>query len=91
VEASEAIIYLLVGGGLMLAGLVIGFVIGRFVPARRRAPKPAEPICGCGHHVSFHDLPESTCHKRTRLVQCTCRRYAGPLPIDSLYAPEISA
>lgn len=85
----------------MLEGALIllaGIVIGRFVPARRRKPKPpkpVKPICGCGH--GFHDHgPQDpyACHARVSLGgsyrDCTCQRYAGPVPPE-YFAPEISS
>lgn len=87
---SAVIICMLVGGGLMLVGAMVGFLVGRYAPARRRTPKPVEPICGCGHNVSFHDLSASRCHKRAKLIQCTCRQYTGPVSIDLVYAPELN-
>jgi hypothetical protein len=52
----------------MIEGAVIAVVallIGRFLPARRRAPKapkPIEPVCGCGHHHAMHDA-DGTCNQ----------------------------
>jgi len=45
--------------------LAAGFLLGRFLPARRRrpkAPEPIEPVCGCKHHHSFHDPKTGICH-----------------------------
>jgi hypothetical protein len=88
----------------MLEGALIllaGFVVGRFLPGRRRTPKPApspKPLCGCGHHRSYH----SEGHKCTFNVErystargtyrdtCSCSEYVGPQPLPEYYAPEIS-
>lgn len=54
---------MLEGALILLAGLIIG----RFVPGRRRGPKPYKPkdeprpICGCGHHFSFHSPADGVC------------------------------
>lgn len=51
----------LAGGGLVVAGVLLG----RFLPARRRGPKPpkpVQPICGCGHHHGMHDPETGHCH-----------------------------
>ncbi|MFI6457163.1 hypothetical protein ACIBF6_37105 [Streptosporangium amethystogenes] len=77
-------------------------------------PVPKEPICGCSHHIAFHDLATGQCHSQVRVVtkwgrleddhapdtegipvewenqQCPCRRYSGPEPLTTLYAPELS-
>jgi hypothetical protein len=49
------------------------------------------PICGCGHHISFHD--EEGCHitvtitreamfgPRGMVTTCPCVRYVGPEPL----------
>jgi hypothetical protein len=46
--------------------LLAGILIGRFLPARRRAPRiaaPPQPVCGgCNHHLSFHDPATGVCH-----------------------------
>ncbi|MEU6709967.1 hypothetical protein ABZ897_00695 [Nonomuraea sp. NPDC046802] len=52
---------MLAGGGLVL----LGWAVGRFVPARRRTPKPPAPpkaICGCRHELAYHDPATSECH-----------------------------
>ncbi len=86
----------MIGG--MLAGALIfaaGALAGRFLPARRRGPKPAEPFCGCEHHISYHDPKTAECHGdgnyigNGRYSRCTCRRYSGPQPLPEFYAPEI--
>jgi hypothetical protein len=52
--------------GLEFAAVaLIGVLIGRFLPNRRKGPKPqqpVEPICGCDHHRSFHDPQTGQCH-----------------------------
>lgn len=92
---------LLVGGVLLGAG----WLAGRFAPARRRGPKSVQPVCGCKHHLAYHDPKSGHCMEENRVVTqrdaamvpvawkeipCTCEQYVGPLPIDSLYAPEIA-
>lgn len=89
-----------------------GTLAGRLMPARRRTPKPPtlapppKPICGCTHHLSFHDPKTSHCHglmkgKPVRYdlwnaptaydkVPCTCRQYSGPTPLPEYVAQEIS-
>jgi len=89
----------------MLEGALIllaGVLVGRFMPGRRRRPKPLpppKPICGCGHHRSFHsdgkactkDVERYNSIKGTHWVECACGEYTGPEPAPSFYAPEIGA
>jgi hypothetical protein len=52
--------------GLEFAAVaLIGVLLGRFLPNRRKRPKPKaapEPVCGCGHHHGFHDPKTGECH-----------------------------
>ncbi|MFE4449732.1 hypothetical protein [Streptomyces sp. NPDC056796] len=64
---------------------------------RRRAENGPEPICGCRHHLAYHDAREGVCYAEVRdsdhaeeRSQCSCRRYSGPEPLATLYAPELS-
>lgn len=73
--------------------------------ARERALNGPDPVCGCRHHLAYHDPKEGRCYavvkgKRSRdgeadaaaaaPLQCPCRRYAGPEPLATLYAPELT-
>jgi hypothetical protein len=83
--------------------IVAGMGIGRFWPARRKGPKPPEPVrpvCGCDHHHSYHDPQTGQCHGRRNLgywggqqnyEDCSCRQYSGALPLPEYYAPEIAS
>ena len=90
--------------------VVIGVLLGRFLPNRRKGPKPpkpVQPVCGCGHHHSYHDPKTGECHGMMRgepaqydgmgyataykQVPCTCRQYSGPQPVPEFYAPEIAS
>lgn len=46
--------------------MVIGVLLGRFLPGRRKgaapAAEPPKPVCGCKHHHSFHDPGSGKCH-----------------------------
>lgn len=83
------------------AGLVFGGYWTRIVAVRvkgRRVKSP-EPICGCDHHRSFHDPATGACHGQVYVGRdddymivhrsCTCRRYAGPMPIEEFYSPQL--
>lgn len=93
---------ILEGGAVALAGVLVG----RLLPNRRRTPKPPatpKPICGCGHHFSFHTPTTGVCKGTDRRVKysaggsnlgphdfpCGCQTYAGPTPMPEYFAPEI--
>ena len=71
--------------------------------ARERSLSGPEPVCGCGHHLAYHDARDAQCYASVKGTksdhgpdgeaerQCPCRRYAGPEPLATLYAPEITA
>lgn len=90
---------------LILGGviLLIGIIIGRFTAPRRtlapRLPPPPKPICGCGHHLAYHDKKSGQCNEyqpgvvqsgTNNKVTCKCRQYSGPLPLEQLVPTEIS-
>jgi hypothetical protein len=82
--------------------VIVGVLLGRFLPNRRKGPKPktVKPECGCGHHHSYHDPKSGVCNgvmkvpeSGSRLSyhqQCTCRQYSGPQPLPEFYAPEVT-
>lgn len=75
----------------------------REIAAKRPAiSAPPKALCGCGHHLSTHAPEDNRCHYTSRqatkwdeyedptkyeLVQCSCRQYVGPRPIDDLFTP----
>jgi hypothetical protein len=87
---------MLEGALIFLAGILIGAAL-RSLPARRKGPQEPKPVCGCGHHYSFHDPGKGMMcghmhydHGVGSNMMCTCKRYSGPEPLPSLYAPEIA-
>jgi len=61
--------------------------------------KKTEPICGCQHHLAYHDRETGQCHEyqpgvmvlETKAkVKCKCRRYVGPEPLSDVYAEELT-
>lgn len=98
---------MLVEGALILIiGIVIGRLWGKD-RKKNTGLKDPKPVCGCKHHYSMHDAETGHCHGQVRgnplrydsfddptaweMVQCPCRRYAGPEPLPTLYAPEIAS
>lgn len=82
--------------------VIIGVLLGRFLPNRRKGPKPPpEPVCGCGHHHGFHDPRTGQCHSMMKVpgsgsrdsyhTKCTCRVYSGPVPLPEYFAPEVTS
>ncbi len=49
--------------------------------AMRPAPEP-QPICGCSHHLSFHNPATSSC----AVDDCRCQQYVGPEPLGHVVA-----
>jgi len=75
------VIEMLAGGGLVL----LGVLVGRFLPARRRGPKPpkpVQPICGCGHHFSYHDPKTGECHGKAKGTETVVRDGKGKPVLD---------
>ncbi|MBE2999626.1 hypothetical protein IDM40_13040 [Nocardiopsis sp. HNM0947] len=64
--------------------------------------RSVQPLCGCGHHLVFHDRESSKCQSQvvipghwtgsneTTYRQCMCQGYRGPRPIDPYYAPDLN-
>lgn len=87
----------LVEGALIL---LTGILLGRFLPGRRKAPKLPAPVCGCGHHYSFHDPQTLACGYESAIYLgsgkygptciCRCARYAGPEPLPEYVPREIA-
>ena len=58
-----------------------------------------QPVCGCKHHLSYHDKKTGQCNNYQpdvhvtgtgALVQCKCRQYVGPEPLVQYFSPEIT-
>jgi hypothetical protein len=132
-----------IAGIILVSGLVAGGAWDRVKrlatdrqAARERLANGPEPICGCGHHLAFHDLHDGRCYAEVKRKgagggaksaadsaasaetgdesaagsgagaasanrtgqasadpvwrQCRCRRYAGPEPLATMYAPPIA-
>jgi hypothetical protein len=92
--------------GLEFAAVaLIGVLVGRLLPNRRKGPKDVKPICGCGHHHSYHDPATSKCNhgsmqhvgwekngnSKYEKWTCVCRQYSGPVPMPEFFAPEMTA
>ena len=91
---------MLIGAAIFAAGVVAG----RFLPSRRSAGrrKEIQPICSCGHAVSFHG-DDGRCNATATVSTwdngrwtgqeqkpCACQKYTGPEPLPAFYAPEIT-
>ncbi|MFI5717896.1 hypothetical protein [Nocardia sp. NPDC051750] len=85
---------LAVGAGLV----VIGWAGGRFGVRRARSGRKLPARCGCGHDLALHDRATGTCHAEDsrrgthglrEWVQCHCRRYTGPTPLEDVFSSPI--
>jgi len=45
-------------------------------------PAEPQPVCGCTHHLSFHNPRTSTC----AFEGCKCQQYVGPEPLGHVVA-----
>jgi hypothetical protein len=45
-------------------------------------PPDPQPICGCSHHLSFHNPTTSAC----AVDDCRCQQYIGPEPLGHVLA-----
>lgn len=95
---------ILEGGICVLVGILVGRAWQKAKKPKHKDPKP---VCGCRHHYSMHDPETGQCHglmngKPLRYdsfndptaweqIPCGCRRYSGPEPLPTYYAPEIAS
>lgn len=68
--------------------VVIGVLLGRFLPSRRRkTPEPRkspEPICGCDHHHGFHDSKTGECHGQVDGNPVKYNEYGRPMAYEQV-------
>jgi hypothetical protein len=91
--------------GALIAVVCLLLGVGvRSLPARRKGPKPVEAVCGCGHHLSYHDPKTRACGYASRPVvrstasiteygdalRCPCLSYTGPEPLHTYIPTEIA-
>lgn len=76
--------------------VALAYRVGR--GRRSSSDEPAEPVCGCKHHLALHHPKTKVCthveyvyHRAggARLNSydtqpCPCKQYVGPTPISSL-------
>lgn len=89
--------------GLLGAG--VGAVVGRLSRRKTPSvPTDPPPICGCGDNYALHDPTTRMCFGTRRqsvynkptasyydeTVQCPCRQYVGPIPVDSFTSMPVS-
>jgi hypothetical protein len=81
------IIVVIIAAAVAVSGTLLSLVL----LLRRRPVPPVRPICGCGHHRSFHDEGKGRCLYKTAffMFSCSCRVYTGPEPLPEYYAPPI--
>ncbi len=47
-----------------------------------KPPPEPQAICGCSHHLSFHNPQTSAC----AVDDCRCQQYVGPEPLGHVFA-----
>ncbi|TQN31432.1 hypothetical protein FHX37_1335 [Haloactinospora alba] len=103
---------LVIGAAVALGGVLVGRLLPERPAARpqhqeqqhqavhsgKHAP---QPICGCGHHLVFHDRETKMCQAQVVIPgrwtgqssssyrSCMCQGYRGPVPVDEYYAPDL--
>ncbi|TDQ45986.1 hypothetical protein [Actinorugispora endophytica] len=99
---------LVVGAMIALGGVLVGRVLPNRRAAREQSkpaipegPRTPQPVCGCGHHLVFHENKTKTCQAQVVIPgrwtgensnsyrKCMCQGYRGPVPVDEYYAPDI--
>jgi hypothetical protein len=50
--------------------------------AALKPPPEPQAICGCSHHLSFHNPRTSAC----AVDDCRCQQYVGPEPLGHVFA-----
>ena len=50
-----------------------------------QSPPEPQPICGCSHHLSFHNPRTSAC----AVADCRCQQYVGPEPLGHIFAQPL--
>jgi hypothetical protein len=53
--------------------------------AALQGPPEPQPICGCSHHLSFHNPRTSSC----AVDDCRCQQYVGPEPLGHVFAQPL--
>jgi hypothetical protein len=94
-------ISLLIGAAILLIGVVLGFVFGTFRRVLSPLEATPKAVCSCSHGLGQHDEKRGNCHGQVlrrsmrdkagnwlgdQWVQCTCRHYDGPQPIEQYLA-----
>ena len=53
--------------------------------AALKPPPEPQPVCGCSHHLSFHNPRTGACAEEG----CRCQQYVGPEPLGHVFAQPI--
>jgi hypothetical protein len=53
--------------------------------AALKAPPEPQPVCGCSHHLSFHNPRTGACAEEN----CHCQQYVGPEPLGHVFAQPL--
>ncbi|ASU86296.1 hypothetical protein CDO52_18410 [Nocardiopsis gilva YIM 90087] len=106
---------LVLGAAIAFGGVLVGRMLPRRADrqalqlhqqqhhqqALSSSQRTPQPICGCGHHLVFHDQKTKMCQAQVVIPgrwtgqtggtyrQCMCQGYRGPVPLDEYYAPDL--
>ncbi len=103
---------MVIGAIIAVGGVLVGRVMTRrpHQVAPQHTPQQAvgaaqqrtpQPICGCGHHLVFHEHESKRCQAQVVIPgrwtgqnsstyqTCICQGYRGPMPVDEYYAPDL--
>lgn len=85
------IIVPMIGGGLQrhhARRMAIIHAKGELEEKRQAAlkgPPDPQPVCGCSHHLSFHNPVTGACAEEG----CRCQQYVGPEPLGHVFAQPL--
>jgi len=75
----------------VLLTAAVSYTTAKITTRERGSRKYPAPVCGCGHHLSFHgegdDKGRRCNYDGPSYRQCGCQRYYGPEPIAQVYLP----
>lgn len=98
------------GAIIALGGVMVGRVMTKRQQSNQHTTQQAvasgqqrspQPICGCGHHLVFHNQESKMCQAQVVIPgrwtgqsgstyrTCMCQGYRGPMPVDEYYAPDL--
>ena len=85
---------------LLLTVLLSALVVRQEIELQKLRPlRDKQPVCGCKHHLSYHDKKTGVCNNYEPGVEvigtgakitCKCKQYVGPERLQEYFVPEIA-